>query len=161
MVEQEFKDQMNENKYLKYLGAMKRGLQSLMNILMDIELFYFALFWALLMVSAFDHPLLVCVHLSIIIIQSSVIKDLLIAIITVSRKIIATLVLLLLVIYWLTLWSFDTYAQYYPDNTCNSLLKCYFVGIDQNFKSSGAELYVSSVLNSYDDTASKGITYNL
>ena len=102
--------------------------------MLDLELIYYGAFWALLVVAACDHPLVIGFHLSIVIIRSSIIKDLLIAILTVSGKMICALLTLLIAVYWLTIWSFLDYSEYYPGDVCNSLLKCFLVDIDQNFK---------------------------
>ena len=151
----EYREQIKENKYLKSLNALKVGLREIVNIAMDLELIYYSAFWVFLIIVACDHPLVVCVHISIVIIRSSIIKDLLIAIFTVSGKIICSLLTLLIAVYWLTIWSYLDFTAYYPDNTCNSLLKCFLVDFDQNFKNNGGVgTYVSTKKIAYENSSS-------
>lgn len=133
------------------------GIGILMGFAADIELLYYALFWSLNIVALNVHPFFLTFHLSIIIIRSSVIQNLLGAIFGILGKIILTLVIALIVIYWFTIWSFSgDLANYYPNSTCNSLLKCFLVTFDQTFKNNGGVgPYTDQTSKAYDNTSSK------
>lgn len=109
-----------------------------MGLAADFELLYYTLFWVLNVVSVALHPFYLTFHLSIIIIRSSIIKNLLYAIFGIIGKIILTLVIALIAIYWFTIWSYSgDLSANYPNSTCNSLLKCFLVNYDQTFKNNG------------------------
>lgn len=150
--QKEFKIEKTQSSFLiKSLGMLKTGLDQLISISTDLELIYYAIFWILLIAAATGHPLLISLHISIIIIRSGIIKDLINAIFSVLGKILCSLLTMLLVIYWLTIWSYTNFSNYYPENSCNSLLKCFYVNFDQNFKNNGgAGTYISSVKQAYD-----------
>jgi hypothetical protein len=117
---------------------LKSGFGTLLSITSDLELIYYTVFWILALLGIIQHPFYITFHLSIIIIRSSIIQNLLNAIFSVLGKIILTLVICLIVVYWFTIWSYASkMADSYPDGTCNSLFKCFLVTFDQTFKNNG------------------------
>ena len=121
----------------KSLQFFKKGLAEILSITTDIELVYYALFWILAIYAICAQPLCLAFHMSIIIIRSSIIKDLLGSIFSVLHKLFFAVIALLLAVYWFTIWSFNRLQGHYKNETCNTLLKCFVSTFTENFKQNG------------------------
>ena len=139
------------------LQFLKTSVGTLLSFTSDLELIYYVLFWVLALLALVHHPFYITFHLSIIIISSSIIQNLLNAIFSVLKKIIFTLVICLIVVYWFTIWSYgSSLADSYPDGTCNSLFKCFLVTFDQTFKNNGGiGPYTDGTKKAYSESSGK------
>lgn len=126
-----------------------------------IEILYFLAYWILIPVALTKNDLIITFHLSIIVIRSSVIKNLLNAILSVLWRIILTLVISIIFVYWFAVWAYSTrIGTLYPNSSCNTLFKCFFATFDQTFKNDGGVgPYTDGTEKAYENTTSKTSNY--
>ena len=83
------------------------------------------------------HPFFYAFLVTYVIVQSPMMNSLLKAIWEPKTAILATIFLMILIVYLLIIWSYDSFPVDYPDNNCYSLWTCFLVSIDQTLKNGG------------------------
>ena len=120
---------------------------------------YYSSLLIFILLAIFYHPFFYAYILSYFVIRSEVLASVLEAIWNPRYQIILTWSFLIMVIYSLSLLSYWHFHSYYEQKTCDNLLTCVMVNIDQTFKNDGG---IGSYLsNSYelDDSQKVHISY--
>lgn len=105
---------------------------------------YMLLLGAAIVLGIIIHPFFYAFLVTYVIVQSPMMNSLLKAIWEPKTAILATIFLMILIVYLLIIWSYDSFPVDYPDNNCYSLWTCFLVSIDQTLKNGGIGNYLNS-----------------
>ena len=114
-----------------------------LNTLGNPMFIYMLLLGAAIILGIAIHPFFYAFLVTYVIVQSPMMNSLLKAIWEPKTAILATIFLMILIVYLLIIWSYDSFPVDYPDNNCYSLWTCFLVSIDQTLKNGGIGNYLN------------------
>ncbi|EGR28323.1 MIR domain protein [Ichthyophthirius multifiliis] len=133
------------NIFIKLIKYTLIILLSLIRVIINPEIFYYALYGILAFAATFIHPFFFSFHLTEIIIRYSSLQKILKSVYESYKQLILTFFLILLFIYYSTLFAFIVFNDSF-DERCKDLHLCFFQCFDAAYKDlGGLGSYLESV----------------
>ena len=142
--------QEEENKRMNEIGQINRPNNSLQpfnkakefsfmitNAVLDLRILYYSLLLIVTFLGVVIHPFFYTFLLSFFVSRRKTLMNVLRAIVKPGKTLSLTILLMFMVIYVFTVFSYSYYSSYYTENDCYSLWTCFIIGFDSTFKNDG------------------------
>jgi hypothetical protein len=126
------------NVVFEPLSKLNALLYLFYNVLTNYKLVYYTSMLVLAILGITFHPFFYSGLLTCFVSRRSALIDVLQAVVIPMNSLLQTIMLMFMVAYVFTVYSYTYYSKYYNTNECYSLWTCYVISFDQTFKNDGA-----------------------
>lgn len=143
---------------LKSLISVLVVVTSIIRLLLNPEIIYYFAYGALGILATFIHPFFFSFHLTEFLMRYPTLRRILKSIYEPRKMLLLTLILILLALYFFTVFGYWVFNDSY-DGRCDNVYMCFFESFDKNFKAVGG---LGGWLNLIKrNTASKQLSINV
>jgi inositol 1,4,5-triphosphate receptor type 1/inositol 1,4,5-triphosphate receptor type 3 len=127
----------------EYMWIIRTGLKlflignTLVKVLMNVEMLYYLTYVTLAFMANFIHPFFFAFHLSEVVIRYPLLRNIIRSFWEPKLALMLTFILIILLNYFFTLFSYIVLYDIYSEDKCNALLTCFIVTFDYAFKNNG------------------------